>query len=248
MVAQNADACAFWKLTFNRDFRSTEFQEIKINSCPALAASWGQCLLRGVLGTTEIFGWRSSSSLTGCAPLPHTFLWHLRPTAAFPFLMKIFQLQVISRVFTNIIFTVVTHKGALNRAVWVPHLSSKHPTPPLTGWWNETTTPSSTSPGPCCCNEEDFNRNVSLPPAQAAIKMFGTAFPVVSVWTVKIRGEMWLNVPGFVLKPTIIWRSCTFPRIFSMLISGLQWHCCSQWHYSEMSRHPTGHPRGTARF
>lgn len=72
-VAQNADACVFWKLTFNRDFRSTEFQEIKINSCPALAASWGQCLLRGVLGTKEILGWKSSSRLAGlCPPTTYT--------------------------------------------------------------------------------------------------------------------------------------------------------------------------------
>lgn len=94
-VAQNADACAFWKLTFNRDFRSTEFQEIKINSCPASAASWGQCLLRGMLRTTEIFRWRSSRSLPGCAPLPHKpFLSRqIELTAAFPFLIKLFQLQ-----------------------------------------------------------------------------------------------------------------------------------------------------------
>lgn len=73
-----------------------------------------------------------------------------------------------------------------------------------------------------------------LPPAQAAIKMFGTAFPVVSVWTVKIKGEMWLSVPGFVLKPSIIWRSCSFPRIFSVLSSGLQFQGCSQWHRAEV--------------
>lgn len=72
-VAQNADACVFWKLTFNRDFRSTEFQEIKINSCPALAASWGQCSLRGALGTERILGWKSSSSRAGlCPPTTHT--------------------------------------------------------------------------------------------------------------------------------------------------------------------------------
>lgn len=82
---------------------------------------------------------------------------------------------------------------------------------------------------------------MSLPPAQAAIKMVGTAFPVVSAWTVKIKGEMWLSVPGFVLKPAIIWRSCTFPRIFSRLTSGLQLQCCSQWHCSAMSGHPTWH-------
>lgn len=158
-VAQNADACAFWKLTFNRDFRSTEFQEIKINSCPASAASWGQCLLRGILGTTEIFRWRSSRSLTGCAPLPHIpFLSRIHCCFSLPY-----QTFPASRVFTNI-FTVLTHKGAFNcfwTLVWVPHLSSKHPTPPLSGWWDETTTPSPTSAGPCCCNEEDLNRNAS---------------------------------------------------------------------------------------
>lgn len=130
VVAQNADACAFWKLTFNRDFRSTEFQEIKINSCPALAASWGQCLLRGMLGTTEIFRWRSSSSLVGCAPCPTQHFWAgtLHPLPLFP------SLSNFPRVFTNIRFTVITHKGALNSlwgSGWVSQLSSKHPSPSL---------------------------------------------------------------------------------------------------------------------
>lgn len=230
-VAQNADACAFWKLTFNRDFRSTEFQEIKINSCPASAASWGQCLLRGVLRTTEIFGWRSSSSLTGCAPLPHTTF--LGPTAAFPFFIKLFQLQFISRVL-KMSYSLWSH----TRVHWTglclgptPQLQTSHPTFPHQ---------------PRAAMR--ISAEMSLPPAQAAIKMFGTAFPVVSVWTVKIKGEMWLSVPGFVLKPTITWRSSTFPRIFSVLTSGLQGHCCSQWHCPEMSGHPARHPRGAARF
>lgn len=162
-VAQNADACAFWKLTFNRDFRSTEFQEIKINSCPVLAASWGQCLLRGMLRTTEIFRWSSSSSLRGCAPLPQTpFLSRqIAPTAAFPFLIKLFQLQ---QSFYKYHIHCGHTQGCIEQplgSVWVPHLSSKHPTPSLTGWWDETTTPSPTSPGPRCCSEEDLNRNAS---------------------------------------------------------------------------------------
>lgn len=167
-VAQNADACAFWKLTFNRDFRSTEFQEIKINSCPALAASWGQCLPWGMLRTTEIFGWRSSSNLRGCAPLPHTiFLWQPRPTAAFPFLIKLFQLiSWLLAEFLQISYSLWSH----TRVHWTAselflgptlQLQTSHPIPSLTGWQNETTTPSPASPGPRCWNEEDFNRNVS---------------------------------------------------------------------------------------
>lgn len=130
VVAQNADACAFWKLTFNRDFRSTEFQEIKINSCPALAASWGQCLLRGMLGTAEIFRWRSSSSLVGCAPCPTQ---HIGLTAAFPLLIKLFQLQ---QSFYKYHIHCGHTQGCIEQAlgsVWVPHLSSKHPTPSLRG-------------------------------------------------------------------------------------------------------------------
>lgn len=132
-VAQNADACAFWKLTFNRDFRSTKFQEIKINSCPALAASWGQCLLRGMLGTTEIFRWRSSSSLRGCAPLPHTpFLSReIAPTAAFPFLNQTFP---ATAEFLQMSYSLWSH----TRVHWAasglclgptPQVQTSHPIP-----------------------------------------------------------------------------------------------------------------------
>lgn len=102
-VAQNADACVSWKLTFNRDFRSTEFQEIKINSCPASAASWGQCLWRGVLGTKEIFGRQSSIRL-------HRFVPTASPPSLDPVLLfsasaclhiKLLQSLIISGVITN---------------------------------------------------------------------------------------------------------------------------------------------------
>lgn len=141
-------------------------------------------MLRGVLRTTEIFRWRSSSSLRGCAPLPHTiFLWQLGPTAAFPFLIKLFQLQVISRVFINITFTVVIHKGALN-SLWAPfgsHTSAPnippHPSP------GDGRRPPHLPPlvQGHAAGTRRISTEMSLPPAQAAIKMFGTAFPAVSV-------------------------------------------------------------------
>lgn len=140
-VAQNADACVFWKLTFNRDFRSTEFQEIKINSCPALAASWGQCLLRGVLGTTEILGWKSSSRLASlCPPTTYTiskqaawthccFSLHMHTS-----LSNFFSYTLLVELLQIIIFIVVIYKGKLNSfpsvlgTMQIQHLSPKHTT------------------------------------------------------------------------------------------------------------------------
>lgn len=175
-MAQNADACIFWKLTFNRDFRSTEFQEIKINSCPALAASWGQCLLRGTLGTEEILGWTSSSRLAGlCPPTTYTlskqaawthccFSLHVHASlsnlSSYTFLAELLQITI---------FIVVIYKAKLTGvpsvlgSIQIQRLSPKphHWSISFCVQRHKIILPSSTSPGLGCWNKEDYNRNVS---------------------------------------------------------------------------------------
>lgn len=131
-VAQNADACAFWKLTFNRDFRSTEFQEIKINSCPAPAASWGQCLLRECSEPQRFSGGGAPGASQAVPPCPTNHFWagKWNPLLLFPSLSNF---PSCSRVFTNVIFTVLTHKGALNSlwALFGSHTSAPNIPPHL---------------------------------------------------------------------------------------------------------------------
>lgn len=121
MVAQNAEACVFWKLTFNRDFRSTEFQEIKINSCPASAASWGQCLLRGALGTQESFEWKSSSRLPGLCPttthsIPKQAAWahSCFPLHVYVTSSNCFSYTLLAELLQTIIIIAGTCEGTLN--------------------------------------------------------------------------------------------------------------------------------------
>lgn len=160
----------FGKLTFNRDFRSTKFQEIKINSCPALAASWGQCLLSGALGTGEILGWQSSSSLAAlCPPTTHP-VSSLDPLLLFLHMnkclfTKLLQLHIASGVVTNNQPYLLWSHRRVNSLCGVPGKPSVPHTAPcsmsFSMQWHKSILLSSRRSWLGCWNKEDYNRNVS---------------------------------------------------------------------------------------
>lgn len=56
----------------------------------------------------------------------------------------------------------------------------------------------------------------SHPADRVAIKIFVTALPAATTWTVKIKGQMWLFTISldFLLNPTPTWRKSPFPNFF----------------------------------